>query len=82
MLEDHWRQKDKPVDGFGDVDLAAADQDSTSQNEELLPSNDNSVEYYMARVLKDEADLKESLRKEANALAELGFVYKDGLGDF
>ena len=82
VLEDHWRQKDKPVDGFGDVDLAAADQDSTSQNEELLPSNDNSVEYYMARVLKDEADLKESLRKEANALAELGFVYKDGLGDF
>ncbi len=82
VLEDHWRQKDKPVDGFGDVDLAINDQDSTSQNEELLPNNDNSVEYYIARVLKDEADLIESLRKEASALAELGFVYKDGLKDF
>jgi hypothetical protein len=81
-LEDHWRQKDKPVDGFGDVDLAANDQDSTAEGEVLLPTNDNAVEYYLARVLKDEADLKESLRKEASALAELGFVYKDGLGDF
>ena len=81
-LEDHWRQKDKPVDGFGDVDLAANDQDSTAEGEVLLPTNDNAVEYYLARVLKDENDLKESLRKEAMALAELGFVYKDGLGDF
>jgi hypothetical protein len=81
-LEDHWRQKDKPVDGFGDVDLATSDQDSTVEAEVLLPTNDNAVEYYLARVLKDENDLKESLRKEAFALAELGFVYKDGLGDF
>ena len=81
-IEDHWRQKEKPVDGFGDIDLSVADGDSTAQPEELLPRDDNSVEYYLARVLKDEQDLKESLKKEAKALAELGFVYKDGLSDF
>jgi len=80
-LEDHWRQKDKPVDGFGGKDLAVNDNDSLTKDEGALPGNDNSVEYYLARVLKDEADLKESLRKEAVALAELGFVYKDGLND-
>jgi hypothetical protein len=81
-IEDHWRQKEKPVDGFGDIDLSVADADSTAQSEVLLPRDDNSVEYYLARVLKDEQDLKESLKKEANALTELGFVYKDGLSDF
>ena len=36
----------------------------------------------MARVLQNDDDLKSSLRKEASALAELGFVYLDGLHDY
>ena len=81
-LEDHWRQKEKPVDGFGEVDLAAAQTDTTKEAKKLLPTNPNSVEYYMARVLQNDDDLKSSLRKEASALAELGFVYLDGLHDY
>lgn len=81
-LEDHWRQKEKPIDGFGEIDLATAQTDTTKEAKKLLPTNPNSVEYYMARVLQNDDDLKSSLRKEASALAELGFVYLDGLHDF
>jgi len=80
-LEDHWRTKDKPVQGFGELaDLVSNNQgtDSTKTN---LPSNDNSVEYYLSRVLRSEEDYNQSLAREAAAMAELGFIYKDGLHD-
>ena len=80
-LEDHWRTKDKPAQGFGGVvDLANADngEDST---EVALPSNDNSAEYYLSRVLLSQEDYNQSLIREATAKAELGFIYKDGLRD-
>ena len=80
-LEDNWRTKDKPVQGFGELaDLVSNNQgtDSTKTN---LPSNDNSVEYYLSRVLRSEEDYNQSLAREAAAMAELGFIYKDGLHD-
>ena len=46
-----------------------------------LPSNDNSVEYYLSRVLRSEEEYNQSLVREAKAKAELGFIYKDGLLD-
>lgn len=80
-LEDHWRTKDKPAQGFGGaVDLANAD-DGADSTEVVLPSNDNSVEYYLTRVLLSQEDYNQSLIREATAKAELGFIYKDGLRD-
>ena len=80
-LEDHWRTKDKPAQGFGGVvDLANAD-DGVDSTEVALPSNDNSVEYYLSRVLLSQEDYNQSLIREATAKAELGFIYKDGLRD-
>jgi hypothetical protein len=80
-LEDHWRTKDKPTQGFGGgVDLANAD-DGADSTEKALPSNDNSVEYYLSRVLRSQEDYNQSLVREATAKAELGFIYKDGLRD-
>lgn len=80
-LEDHWRTKDKPAQGFGGVvDLANAD-DGADSSEVALPSNDNSVEYYLSRVLLSQEDYNQSLIREATAKAELGFIYKDGLRD-
>lgn len=80
-LEDHWRTKDKPAQGFaGVVDLANAD-DGVDSTEVALPSNDNSVEYYLSRVLLSQEDYNQSLIREATAKAELGFIYKDGLRD-
>ena len=80
-LEDHWRTKDKPAQGFGGVvDLANAD-DGEDSTEVALPSNDNSVEYYLSRVLLSQEDYNQSLIREATAKAELGFIYKDGLRD-
>ncbi len=81
-LEDHWRQIDKPVDGFNEEGLSQSNSDTTTAEEAApLPIDDNSVEYYLARVLKSDQDLTKSLQREAAALAELGFVYKDGLND-
>ena len=81
-LEDHWRQIDKPDDGFNEEGLSQSNSDTTTAEEAApLPIDDNSVAYYLARVLKSEEDLKKSLQKESVALAELGFVYKDGLND-
>ncbi len=80
-LEDHWRTKDKPTQGFGGVvDFANAD-DGADSTEVALPSNDNSVEYYLSRVLRSQADYNQSLLREAMVKAELGFIYKDGLSD-
>ena len=80
-LEDHWRTKDKPTQGFGGgVDLANADNGADS-TEVALPSNDNSVEYYLSRVLRTQEEYNQSLVREATAKAELGFIYKDGLRD-
>lgn len=80
-LEDHWRTKDKPTQGFGgEVDLTNAD-DGADSTEAVLPSNDNSVEYYLSRVLRSQEDYNQSLVREATAKAELGFIYKDGLRD-
>ena len=80
-LEDHWRTKDKPAQGFGGVvDLANAD-DGADSTEVALPSNDNSVEYYLTRVLLSQEDYDQSLIREATAKAELGFIYKNGLRD-
>ena len=81
-LEDHWRQIDKPVDGFSEEDLSQSNLDTTTTEDVTpLPIDDNSLEYYLARLLKSDKDLTKSLQKEAEALAELGFVYKDGLND-
>lgn len=82
-LEDHWRTKDKPVDGFANTgaDVATADSDSTSGEEKVLPTDENSVDYYMARLLADDQAFAESEQAEASARAEIGFVYKDGLND-
>ena len=80
-LEDHWRTKDKPVQGFGEsVDLVDANEGMDS-TQTALPSNDNSVEYYLSRVLRSEEEYNQSLVREAKAKAELGFIYKDGLLD-
>jgi outer membrane protein assembly factor BamD (BamD/ComL family) len=80
-LEDHWRTKEKPSQGFGDgVNLAEVSEAGDSVDV-ALPSNDNSVEYYLSRVLRSDEDLKQSLAREASAKAELGFIYKDGLND-
>ena len=80
-LEDHWRTKDKPAQGFGGgVDIANADNGADS-TEVALPSNDNSVEYYLSRVLRTQEEYNQSLVREATAKAELGFIYKDGLRD-
>ena len=80
-LEDHWRTKDKPVQGFGEsVDLVEANEGMDS-TQTTLPSNDNSVEYYLSRVLRSEEEYNQSLVREAKAKAELGFIYKDGLLD-
>lgn len=82
-LEDHWRTKQKPIDGFG-TDIQ---EQITAQEEEIpmdstaLPTDENSVDYYMARVLKSSEDLAESYVKEAIAATEAGFIYKDGLND-
>ena len=81
-LEDHWRQIDKPVDGFNKEDISQFNSDTTTIEEAApLPVDDSSLEYYLARLLKSDKDLTKSLQKEAEALAELGFVYKDGLND-
>jgi len=81
-LEDHWRQVDKPVDGFNEEGLSQSNSDTTiTEDVAPLPIDDNSVEYYLARLLKSDQDLAKSLQREAVALAELGFVYKDGLND-
>ena len=82
VLEDHWRTKDKPVEGFGPGDVVLSNpEDTSTTREELLPSDDNNVGYYMARTLKNDGDLKKSLTREGEAKASLGFVYKDGLHD-
>ena len=80
-LEDHWRTKEKPSQGFGGgVNLAEVSEAGDSVDV-ALPSNDNSVEYYLSRVLRSDEDLKQSQAREASAKAELGFIYKDGLND-
>ena len=82
VLEDHWRTKDKPVEGFGTGDIALGNAEDTSATvEETLPLDDNNVDYYMARTLKNDGDLNKSLTREGEAKASLGFVYKDGLND-
>ena len=82
VLEDHWRTKDKPVEGFGTGDLALVDSDDTVTTQDvLLPVDDNNVDYYMARTLQNDGDLNKSLTREGEAKASLGFVYKDGLHD-
>ena len=81
-LEDHWRTAQKPADGLGDfvVDEGELEvQDSTG--EQAMPSDKYTVEYYLSRLLKSDADLAKSRSREAQALAEVGFVYKDGLKD-
>ncbi len=82
VLEDHWRTKDKPVEGFGTGDLVLDNPEDTSVTQaDLLPVDDNNVDYYMARTLQNEGDLNKSLTREGVAKASLGFVYKDGLHD-
>jgi hypothetical protein len=80
-LEDHWRTKDKPVQGFAMQPMETADSAASDSTKVLLPSDENSVDYYLARVLKTDDDLKASLQREALAKSELGFIYKDGLKD-
>ena len=80
-LEDHWRTKDKPVQGFAVDPTTIEDTASSDSTKVLLPSDENSVDFYLARVLKTEDDLKASLQREASAKSEVGFVYKDGLKD-
>jgi len=82
-LEDHWRTSEKPFQGFGE--LAKVDEetssDSSATDNEVLPTDENSVDYYMARLLKDDKDVSASQLTEAEARSEVGFIYKDGLGD-
>jgi hypothetical protein len=80
-LEDHWRTKDKPVQGFAVQQTETTDSTASDSTKALLPSDENSVDYYLARVLKTDDDLKASLQREAVAKSELGFIYKDGLKD-
>ena len=80
-LEDHWRTKDKPVQGFAVQQKETTDSTTSDSTKALLPSDENSVDYYLARVLKTDDDLKASLQREAVAKSELGFIYKDGLKD-
>jgi TolA-binding protein len=80
-LEDHWRTKDKPVQGFAVQQTETTDSTTSDSTKALLPSDENSVDYYLARVLKTDDDLKASLQREAVAKSELGFIYKDGLKD-
>jgi len=80
-LEDHWRTKDKPVQGFAVQQTETRDTSTIDSTKVLLPSDENSVDYYLARVLKTDDDLKASLQREAFAKSELGFIYKDGLKD-
>lgn len=80
-LEDHWRTKDKPVQGFAVEQTVMQDSTTSDSTKVLLPSDENSVDYYLARVLKTDDDLKASLQREAFAKSELGFIYKDGLKD-
>ena len=80
-LEDHWRTKDKPVQGFVVQQTETTDSTTSDSTKALLPSDENSVDYYLARVLKTDDDLKASLQREAVAKSELGFIYKDGLKD-
>ena len=80
-LEDHLRTKDKPVQGFAVQQTETTDSTASDSTKALLPSDENSVDYYLARVLKTDDDLKASLQREAVAKSELGFIYKDGLKD-
>ncbi len=80
-LEDHWRTKDKPVQGFAVQPTENQEVTESDSTKALLPSDDNSVDYYLARVLKSDDDLKASFQREASAKSELGFIYKDGLRD-
>lgn len=85
-LEDFWRTKEKPMDGFDLMapEAATASEESTdSTRVEManLPSDENSVDYYMARVLRSPEQLKQSWQRESEAIAEAGFIYKDGLSD-
>src|SRR5210317_2332174 len=80
-LEDHWRTKDKPVQGFAALPQDVQEVTESDSTKALLPSDDNSVDYYLARVRKSDGDLKASLQREASAKSELGFIYKDGLKD-
>ena len=38
-LEDHWRTKDKPIDGFGTVDLASNEGTDSTAEKVVLPTN-------------------------------------------
>ena len=80
-LEDHWRTKDKPVQGFAVQQTETTDSTTSDSTKALLPSDENSVDYYLARVLKTDDDLKASLQRESVAKSELGFIYKDVLKD-
>jgi hypothetical protein len=81
VLEDHWRTKDKPLQGLGSIAQEVATVEEEDTLKIALPSDDNQVEYYLARTLQSEQDLKKSLAREAEAKSELGFIYKDGLKD-
>ena len=83
-LEDHWRTLEKPFQGFGEVaeEQNTESDDSTDTAQKVLPSDENSVDYYMARLLEDDKAYAASELAEAEARAEVGFLYKDGLNDF
>lgn len=82
-LEDHWRTTEKPFQGFGELaeEEGADKTDSTTAAPEVLPTDENSVDYYMARLLGDDEAFAASELAEAQARAEIGFLYKDGLKD-
>jgi TolA-binding protein len=80
-LEDNWRRKDKMAGAnFEDNNLSslesAVEKDTSATARDL-----KSRAYYLKNIPKTEKDLEASHEKIINALYDLGFYYKEDLGN-
>ena len=83
-LEDNWRRISKAVTSLltdadtGDVDNVGSDSTAVTSP---LETDNHKPEFYLQQIPKTEADFLRSNQQIADALYNMVYIYRDGLGD-
>lgn len=85
-LEDNWRRTNKSAALFADAPTATqradAPQDSVAIEAEKASSDNKNPAFYLSQIPVTDAQMAKSNEELANALFDLGFVYKDKVEDY
>ncbi len=80
-LEDNWRRSNRQVLS-SDQFAVMADQDMDPAEDNEVPADSRSREYYMRNIPLTDADKRASHQRLGEALFSMGAIYKDDLNDY